>query len=74
MSKVNISHDQAVAVLASIYHELKIILKVINTPANVSEDSQRRKRIINDIKYLLQKTCKVDLTDASIFDLFKAGA
>lgn len=71
MSNKEITHEQAVAVLATIYHELKVILKTINT-TSIKDDKVRRKRILTDVKYILQKVCKADLNDTSLFNLLNS--
>ena len=73
MSNKEITHDQAVAVLATIFHELKVVLKMINQ-SQVKDDKVRRKRVITDVKYLLQKVCKTDIEDASLFNLLNSQA
>lgn len=67
-----ITNEEALAAATVIYFELKALFKTIEPFNDLDDDSLRRKRIINDLKHLLQKGGKVDLTDKSIFNLFDA--
>lgn len=67
-----ITNEEALAAATVIYFELKALFKNIEPFNDLDDDSLRRKRIINDLKHLLQKGGKVDLTDKSIFNLFDA--
>lgn len=67
---MTISNQEALAATAVIYNELKTLFKMIEPFSNLDDDSVRRKRILTDLKYLLQKGAKVDVTDKSIFNLF----
>lgn len=65
-----ITNEEALAATAVIYFELKALFKALEPFNDLDDDSLRRKRVINDLKHLLHKGGKVDLTDKSIFNLF----
>ena len=71
--KVDLTQQEMVAVLLTIYQELKIVFRHME-PFGVSGEDDRKKAILKDIRYLLQKGAKIGLRNKHLYSLFEGVA
>jgi len=70
MVKTKLTKKQVTAVLAAIYFELEVLLSEFDNFKKITDDPPRRKRILEDLSYLIQETLQHDLKDRSLFKMF----
>ena len=71
MQKVELSEKQMIAVLAANYNELSAVLASLPPLKKIADDSERRQRILNDLRFILVKGFGHDPKKKNLYSAFE---